>query len=53
LFRATRPDVLYFEARLRFVQGDIRAARAALSEALSLKPDYAEARAFLAALEDR
>jgi tetratricopeptide (TPR) repeat protein len=53
LFRRTRPDVLYFEARLRFVQGDMRAARAALSQALSLKPDYAEARAFLAALEDR
>jgi hypothetical protein len=53
LFRTTRPDVLYFEARLRFVQGDMDAARDALSQALSLKPDYAEAQAFLAALGDK
>jgi hypothetical protein len=53
LLRATRPDALYFEARLRFMQGDVRAARDALSQALILKPDYAEARALLTALEGR
>lgn len=46
----TRPDPLYIEAELDLLAGDAAAAHDALTEALRLKADYAEAQALLSSI---
>lgn len=47
----SRPDLFLLQAEYALAAGDREAARTNAKKALSLKPDYAEARAFLASLD--